>query len=80
MRWRMGPRGWPGAARDTPPRVATGIGIREDLQPLENNGFTIADSSPDRVEFQMFRWKLGRPEAELEAMEPFHRFTIQRAG
>jgi hypothetical protein len=50
------------------------------LKPLENNGFTIVDFLPDRVEFQMFRWKLDRPEAELEKMEPFHRFTVRRSG
>ncbi len=73
-----GPRGWPSAARGTPPRIATGIGIKETLAPLEMNGFTLVDFLPDRVECQMYRWKLDRPESELEAMQPFHRFTIPR--
>ena len=73
-----GPRGWPSAARGTPPRVATGIGIRESLAPLEMNGFTLVDFLPDRVECAMYRWKMDRPERELDRMQPFHRFTIPR--
>lgn len=73
-----GPRGWPSSARGTPPRVATGIGIRETLAPLEMNGFTIVDFLPERVECQMFRWKMDRPEAELDGLAAFHRFTIPR--
>ena len=71
-----GPRGWPSAARGTPPRIATGIGIRETLAPLEMNGFTLVDFLPDRVECQMYRWKMDRPETELDGLQPFHRFTI----
>jgi hypothetical protein len=62
-----GPRGWPSAARGTPPRVATGIGIKETLAPLEKNGITIVDFLPERVECTMYR---------LDGLEPFHRFTI----
>jgi phosphodiesterase/alkaline phosphatase D-like protein len=71
-----GPRGWPSAARGTPPRVATGIGIKETLAPLEMNGFTIVDFLPERVECSMYRWKMGRAESELDGLQPFHRFTI----
>lgn len=72
-----GPRGWPSSARGTPPRIATGIGIKESLAPLEMNGFTIVDFLADRIEFQMYRWKIGRPESELDGLQPFHRFTLK---
>lgn len=75
-----GPRGWPSAARGTPPRVATGIGIRETLMPLEMNGFTLVDFLPDRIEVQMFRWKMDRPEAELDSLTPFYRASISPAA
>jgi hypothetical protein len=71
-----GPRGWPSSARGTPPLVASGLDVVEDLKPLEWNGFTIADFTPRKVEFQMFRWKLGQPETALETLTPFHRFSI----
>jgi hypothetical protein len=73
-----GPRGWPSSARGTPPQVATGIGIVEDLKPVENNGFTIVDFYPERIEFLMYQWKIGRPESELDRLAPFHKFTLSR--
>jgi hypothetical protein len=75
-----GPRGWPSSARGTPPLVPEGIEIDQDLKPLEHNGFTIADFLADRIEFRMYRWKIGRPDSELENMKPFHEFTIRRAA
>ena len=71
-----GPRGWPSAARGTPPLVATGLEIKETLAPLEQNGFTVIDFTPSRIEARMFRWKLGQDESAIDALEPFHRFTI----
>jgi hypothetical protein len=73
-----GPRGWPSAARGTPPRVPNGLEVEESLAPLEHNGFTVADFFADRIEFQMFRWKIGRPESELDDLRPFYRFTLRR--
>ncbi|MEZ5402132.1 MAG: hypothetical protein R2729_20835 [Bryobacteraceae bacterium] len=73
-----GPRGWPSSARGTPPQIAHGMELETDLAPLENNGFTIVDFLADRMEFAMYRWKIGRADAELDRLEPFHRFTIAR--
>jgi hypothetical protein len=73
-----GPKGWPSAARGTPPLVASDLGVREDLKPLEWNGFTLADFSRDRCAFRMYRWKLGQPEAELDQIDPFHSFIVER--
>ncbi len=71
-----GPRAWPSAWRGTPPRVPTGLAVEEGLAPLENNGFTIVDFLRDRIEFQMFRWKMDQPESLLDDMKPFYRFTL----
>jgi hypothetical protein len=45
--------------------------MEEGLPALEENGFTIADFTPERVTLRYFRWKLGRPEAALDTLEPF---------
>jgi phosphodiesterase/alkaline phosphatase D-like protein len=73
-----GPTGWPSSARKTPPLVPTGMEVKAGLSPLEHNGFTILDVTPDAVEGQFFKWKLGEPESGLEAMRPFHRFRHAR--
>ena len=74
-----GPRAWPSAWRGTPPRVPTGLEVEEALAPLENNGFTIVDFLPERIDFQMFRWKMDQPESLLDDMQPFYRFSLAGA-
>lgn len=73
-----GRMGYPSAARGTPPLVATGLEVKETLAPLENNGFTLVDFTPEKIEFRMYKWKVGRPEAEIDTLQPFHRFTLAR--
>ena len=73
-----GPRAWPSAWRGTPPRVPGGLEVDEGLAPLENNGFTIVDFFPERIDFQMFRWKLDQPESLLDDKKPFYRFSLRR--
>ncbi len=73
-----GPKGWPSSARGTPPLVASNLDVVEELKPLEWNGFTIVDFTREKCEFRMYRWKLGQSEAELERLQPFHQFAIDR--
>ncbi|MBI3208054.1 MAG: alkaline phosphatase D family protein [Candidatus Solibacter usitatus] len=73
-----GPRGWPSSARGTPPLIATGLHVRETLAPTEHNGFTLIDFTREKIHFRMFRWKMTRPESELDEMQPFHQFELSR--
>ena len=73
-----GPRGWPSAARGTPPLVASTLEVAESLKPLEWNGFTLIDFTRDQAEFRMYRWRIGRPEGELDSLQPFHKLTLKR--
>jgi hypothetical protein len=73
-----GPKAWPSAWRGTPPKTPTGIEVEALLNPLEKNGFTIIDFTEDRIEGQMFSWKMDEPEQRLDSLKPFHSFTAQR--
>ena len=73
-----GPKAWPSAWRGTPPRTPTGIEVDAGLDPLEKNGFSIIDFTEDRIEGQMFSWKMGEPEERLDSLKPFHHFTAAR--
>jgi hypothetical protein len=73
-----GPKAWPSAWRGTPPKTPTGIEVDAGLEPLEKNGFSIIDFTDDRVEVQMFSWKMGEPEDRLDSLKPFHQFTAAR--
>jgi hypothetical protein len=52
-------------------RPPEGLEAEEGLPALEENGFTIADFTPDRVTLRYFSWKLGRSESALDTLEPF---------
>ncbi len=73
-----GPKGWPSAARGTPPQPPSGLEIEEGLKPLEKNGFSIIDFTEDRVDGQFFSWKMDEPEERLDNLKPFYRFTAAR--
>jgi hypothetical protein len=63
--------GWPSLVRGLRALPPAGLEVNEGLPALEENGFTIADFTPERVTLRYFRWKLGRPEAVLDTLEPF---------
>ena len=74
-----GPKAWPSAWRGTPPRTPTGIELDAGLDPLEKNGFSIIDFTEDRIDGQMFSWKMDEPVEDLDNLQPFHRFTAVRS-
>ena len=63
--------GWPSLVRGLRGLPPAGMDVEEGLPALEENGFTIADFTPERVTLRYFSWKLGRPEAALDSLEPF---------
>jgi hypothetical protein len=73
-----GPKAWPSAWRGTPPKTPTGIEVEAGLNPLEKNGFSIIDFTEDRIEGQMFSWKMDEPEERLNSLKPFHHFAAAR--
>jgi hypothetical protein len=73
-----GPKAWPSAWRGTPPKTPAGIEVDAGLNPLEKNGFAIIDFTDDRIEGQMFSWKMDEPEERLDVLKPFHHFTAAR--
>lgn len=73
-----GPKAWPSAWRGTPPKTPSGIEVDAGLNPLEKNGFSIIDFSEDRIDAQMFSWKMDEPEQRLDNLKPFHTFSAAR--
>ena len=63
--------GWPSLVRGLRGLPPAGLEVEEGLPALEENGFMIADFTPDHITLRYFRWKLGRPEADLDTLEPF---------
>ena len=63
--------GWPSLVRGLRALPPEGLDVEEGLPTLEENGFTIAEFTSERVRLRYFRWKLGNPEAALDTLEPF---------
>ena len=72
--------GWPSLVRGLRALPPAGLEIEEGLPTLEENGFTIADFTPERVTLRYFKWKLGRPEAALDTLEPFRVTNLTVGG
>ena len=72
--------GWPSLVRGLRALPPAGLEVEEGLPTLEENGFTIADFTPERVTLRYFRWTLGRPEAALDTLEPFRVTNLAARG
>ena len=72
--------GWPSLVRGLRALPPEGLEVEEGLPTLEENGFTIADFTPERVTLRYFSWKLGRPEAALDTLEPFRVTNLVARG
>jgi hypothetical protein len=73
------PGAWPSAFRgvgSTPPEH---LDVQEEVKPIEQHSFTIADFLSDRVRLRFFKWdlKTQSPEA-IDRLEPFHTTEITR--
>ena len=79
-RLEPGRPGWPSLVRGLRALPPAGLEVEEGLPTLEENGFTIADFTPERVTLRYFRWTLGRPEAALDTLEPFRVTNLVARG
>jgi phosphodiesterase/alkaline phosphatase D-like protein len=58
------------------------VDVRQEFEPLEKNGFTIFDFTPDNVQLQQFAWRgeLGDPVSAIPDLQPFHQAEYPQAG
>ncbi|MFM9092134.1 MAG: hypothetical protein ACKOUK_10400, partial [Verrucomicrobiota bacterium] len=75
------PTGWPSAFRGVGPSVPAHLDLREEVKPIEQHGFTLADFHPDRIELRFFKWdvRTQSPNA-IDGLQPFHTTTLPRPG
>jgi hypothetical protein len=67
------PTGWPSARRGIGATPPAHVDLRQEVAPIEQHGFTMADFLPDRIELRFFKWdlKTNSPDA-IDSLEPFH--------
>jgi hypothetical protein len=74
-----GPAGWPSAFRrvgSTPPKH---LDVQEEVKPIEQHGFVLADFTPDRIVMRFFKWDVQTqsPDA-IDTLEPFRVSELTR--
>jgi hypothetical protein len=48
------------------------------MKPLEKNGFTIIDVTPEKMTFSLFTWRPQEPEEAIVAMQPALVYEVSR--
>jgi hypothetical protein len=73
------PGAWPSAFRGVGPTSPGHLDLREEVKPIEQHSFTIADFLPGSLRLRFFKWdvKTQRPE-EIDTLEPFHTTEMER--
>ena len=75
-----GDRGWPSAFRGIGASPPNHLTMEEDLKPIEENGFIIADFSPENIAVRYFRFNYHKQSAEvIDTLEPFRVTELKRS-
>jgi hypothetical protein len=72
--------GWPSAFRGVKAMPPAGLDVEQGLAPIEENGFTLADFTPESVVLRFFRWNQKQPVTGIDTLEPFRVSTLPRPG
>jgi hypothetical protein len=73
------PGGWPSARRGTGALPPAHVDLDEQVKPIEQHGFTIADFSSDKIVLRMFRWDVKTQSVDaIDTLEPFHTAELTR--
>jgi hypothetical protein len=73
------PSGWPSGIRKIGAQPSLHLQMEEQVKPIEQHGFTLADFTPDKVVLRMFKWDVKTQAAEaLDTLEPFHTVEFAR--
>ena len=73
--------GWPSGRRGMVPQIPQGIKFDELIPALEQNGFIIADFTPERIAIRFFKWdRHTQTIADMDTLEPFRTVELPRKG
>jgi len=75
-----GDRGWPSAFRGIGASPPNHLTMEEDLKPIEENGFILADFSPENITVRYFRFNYHKQRPEvIDTLEPFRVTELKRS-
>ena len=73
-----GPTGWPSGRRGIGATPPAHLDMREEVEPIEQHGFTSVDFMPDRMELQLFKWDQKTGADAIDRLEPFRVVQLPR--
>jgi len=72
---------WPSGIRKVGAMPPIHLSVSEEVKPIEQHGYTIADFTPDRIVLHFFKWDVNTQSvAALDTLEPFHTAELSRPG
>jgi hypothetical protein len=73
-----GDMAFPSAVRSVESKPSQLVGMDEALKPIEKNGFTVIDVTPDKLTFTIFMWRPPQPVTEIDTMQPALVYDVPR--
>jgi hypothetical protein len=71
--------GFPSSARGIGPSPSGHLEMREEVAPIEQHGFTLADFLPDRILLRFFKWDRKTQSSDaIDGLQPFHAAELVR--
>lgn len=76
---RPGPFGWPSGRRGTGALPPAHLDMEEQVKPIEQHGFTVADFTQDKIVLRLFKWDVKtQPIDAIDTLQPFHTAELAR--
>lgn len=74
------PGGWPSVGiRGTPALPSAVLDLEEQVKPIEQHGFIVADFTADKIVLRFFKWDVRtQPVEAIDALQPFHTAELGR--
>jgi hypothetical protein len=75
------PGGWPSGRRGIGSTPSLHLDMHEEIKPLEQHGFTIADFYQDKITMRFFKWDVNNQTTQaIDTLEPFFVTELKRPG
>lgn len=71
-------KGWPSVARGVGATSSTLVTMERKVDPVEKNGFSIIDVTPEKMTVRLFAWREPDPVEAIDTLEPFDVVEIRR--
>jgi len=78
---RTTPLGWPSGRRGTGAMPPAHLDLVEQVKPIEQHGFVLADFTADKILLRLFKWDYRtQPVEAIDALTPFHTEELARTS